>query len=75
MKTVAVIGATQDCNKFGNKAVRAFRHRGYDVVPINLHHREFEGLQAFQSMLDVPGRSPSPQSMCDRKSENGSWKR
>ena len=55
MKTVAVIWASQDRHKFGNKAVRAFWHRGYDVVPINLHHREFEGLQAFRSMLDVPG--------------------
>ena len=37
MKRVAVIGAAQDRHKLGNKAVRAFRHRGYEVVPINLH--------------------------------------
>ena len=55
MKTVAVIGASQDRHKFGNKAVRAFRHRGYTVVPINPHHREIEGLQAYPSVLDVPG--------------------
>ena len=54
MKTVAIIGASQDRHKFGNKAVRAFRHRGYDVVPINLRHREIEGLPAFPSVLDVP---------------------
>ena len=54
MKTVAIIGAAQDRHKFGNKAVRAFRHRGYDVVPINLRHREIEGLPAFLSVLDVP---------------------
>ena len=54
MKTVAVIGASQDRHKFGNKAVRAFRHRGYDVVPISLNHREIEGLPAFPSVLDVP---------------------
>ena len=53
-KTVAVIGASRDRHKFSNKAVRAFRHCGYDVVPINFHHWEIEGLQAFRSVLDVP---------------------
>jgi predicted CoA-binding protein len=54
VKTVAVIGASQDPRKFGNKAVRAFRHQGYQVVPINPHHEEIEGLKAYPSVLDVP---------------------
>ena len=54
MKTVAVIGASRDRRKFGNKAVRAFRHRGYEVVPINPQQEEIEGLQTYRSVLDVP---------------------
>jgi predicted CoA-binding protein len=54
-KTVAVIGASNDRHKFGNRAVRAFRQNGYTVVPINPHERQVEGLQAYPSVLDVPG--------------------
>jgi uncharacterized protein len=55
MKTVAVIGASSNRAKFGNKAVRAFRAEGYSVIPVNPHEREIEGLRAYASVLDVPG--------------------
>ena len=54
-RRVAVIGASTDRRKFGNKAVRAFLRQGYDVVPINPHEAQVEGLQAYRSVLDVPG--------------------
>jgi hypothetical protein len=54
-KVVAVIGASNDRSKFGNRAVRAFRQQGYVVVPINSHEAEIEGLKAYASVLDVPG--------------------
>lgn len=54
MPTVAVIGASNDRDKFGNKAVRAFGRRGYRVIPINAHERQIEGLKAYASVLDVP---------------------
>src|SRR3979409_1892746 len=54
-KVVAVIGASSDRNKFGNRAVRAFQLQGYTVVPINPHEAEVEGLKAYASVLDVPG--------------------
>ena len=54
-KVVAVIGASRDRRKFGNRAVRAFREQGYTVVPINPNESEVEGLPAFASVLDVPG--------------------
>jgi len=55
MKTVAVIGASNDRQKFGNKALRAFQAEGYTVIPINTHEREVEGIPAYASVLDVPG--------------------
>jgi predicted CoA-binding protein len=54
-KVVAVIGASSNRSKFGNRAVRAFREQGYTVVPINPHETEVEGLKAYRSVLDVPG--------------------
>ena len=54
-KVVAVIGASADPRKFGNRAVRAFRRQGYTVVPINPHEKEVEGLKSYPSVLSVPG--------------------
>ena len=54
-KVVAVIGASNDRRKFGNRAVRAFRDQGYTVVPVNPHESEIEGLASYRSILDVPG--------------------
>jgi predicted CoA-binding protein len=54
-KVVAVIGASSNRNKFGNRAVRAFQQQGYTVVPINPHEAVVEGLTAYASVLDVPG--------------------
>ena len=55
MKTVAVVGASNDREKFGNKAFRAFQDEGYTVVPINPHESQVEGITAYPSVLDVPG--------------------
>jgi predicted CoA-binding protein len=55
-KTVAVIGASSDRRKFGNKALRAFQAEGYRVIPINPNEREVEGIPTYGSVLDVPER-------------------
>jgi len=54
-KVVAVIGASRDRRKFGNRAVRAFARQGYTVIPINPHEGSVEGLRTYASVLDVPG--------------------
>lgn len=54
-KVVAVIGASSDRRKFGNRALRAFQRQGYTVIPINPNEREVEGLRSYASVLDVPG--------------------
>ena len=55
-RVAAVVGASRDRRKFGNKAVRAFRHAGYEVVPITPAADVIEGLPAYPSVLDVAGR-------------------
>jgi uncharacterized protein len=52
-KVVAIIGASADRKKFGNKAVRAYRARGWKVYPIHPTAQQIEGLPAYRSMLDV----------------------
>lgn len=54
-KVVAIIGASNDRQKFGNRALRAYAQQGYTVVPINPHESVVEGHKAYKSVLDVPG--------------------
>jgi predicted CoA-binding protein len=56
LKTVAVIGASNDRRKFGNKAVRAFQRQGYTVYPVNPNELEIEGVTAYKNIRDVPVR-------------------
>jgi len=55
MKIVAVVGASSNRGKFGNKALRAFQAQGDRVIPINPNEPEVEGIATFPSVLDVPG--------------------
>lgn len=55
MKTVAVVGASANRRKFGNKAVRAFSAQGYHVIPVNPHETSIEGLPAVRSVADISG--------------------
>ena len=63
MKVVAVIGASPDRRKFGNKAVRAFRRRGFEVLPVNRRpggaategERLIEGLPVHATVREAPG--------------------
>ena len=56
METVAVIGASGDRHKFGNKCVRAYRQAGWRVFPVNPRESEIEGLPVFAAIADVPVR-------------------
>jgi predicted CoA-binding protein len=54
-KVIAVIGASNNRQKFGNRAVRAYHQQGYTVIPINPRETSVEGLKTYASVLDVPG--------------------
>jgi uncharacterized protein len=54
MPTVAILGASADRSKFGNKAVRAFLARGYAVYPVNPKGGEVEGLSVYRSLAEIP---------------------
>ena len=52
--SVAILGASSDRSKFGNKSVRAHRQAGYDVYPVNPKGGMIEGLTVYPSINDVP---------------------
>ncbi len=52
--TVAIVGASPDRRKFGNKAVRAYLAAGYDVFPVHPTELVVEGQTAYRSVKDVP---------------------
>jgi predicted CoA-binding protein len=53
-KVIAIVGASSNRHKFGNKALRAFRDEGYTVLAINPNEAEVEGIKTYPSVLDVP---------------------
>ena len=54
-KSIAIIGASADRIKFGNKAVRAYIQQGWTVYPVNPREETIEGLPVYRSVLDIPG--------------------
>jgi len=54
MKRIAIIGASTNKEKYGNKAVRAYKKAGWEVYPVNPHEKEVEGLTCYSSVRDIP---------------------
>lgn len=52
--TVAIVGASADQEKFGNKSVRAHVAQGYEVFPVNPKGGEIEGLTVYKSLAEIP---------------------
>jgi hypothetical protein len=53
-KSIAVVGASADRRKFGNKCVRAFLSAGWTVYPVHPSETVVEGLPVVRSVADVP---------------------
>src|SRR5258706_15429455 len=54
-RSVAIIGASNVREKYGNKAVRAYLRQGWTVYPVNPNERTIEGLPVFRSVAEIPG--------------------
>ena len=50
----AVVGASTDRDKYGNKVLRCYQQHGREVYPINPKAAEVEGLKAYGSLAEVP---------------------
>src|SRR2546428_9420678 len=51
--SIAVIGASNDRRKYGNKAVRAFRQSGFEVFPVTSREPSVEGLKTYRSVEEI----------------------
>ena len=54
-KRFAVVGASANREKYGNKVLRVYQQRQLDVVPVNPSGGEIEGLTAYTDLASVPG--------------------
>lgn len=54
-QTIAVVGASRDRAKYGNRCVRAYAAEGWRVFPVNPAADQVEGLTAYASIQAVPG--------------------
>jgi hypothetical protein len=52
----AVVGASNDRNKFGNRIYRVMREAGYTVYPVNPSVDEVEGDRAYATLRELPER-------------------
>jgi hypothetical protein len=52
--TVAILGASADRRKYGNKSVRAHLAQGYEVFPVNPKTDVIEGLRAYARLAEIP---------------------
>lgn len=51
----AVVGASTNREKYGNKVVRAYQQAGMTPVPVNPRAETIEGEKAYASLTDIPG--------------------
>ena len=54
MPTVAILGASSNRSKYGNKSVRAHLQMGYTVYPVNPKGGEIEGLKVYRTLAELP---------------------
>jgi predicted CoA-binding protein len=50
----AIVGASQDRGKFGNRVFRSLRDAGYMVYPVNPKGGELEGSEVYPSLAELP---------------------
>lgn len=50
----AVVGASSDRSKYGNKVLRCYQQSGRKVVPVHPREPSVEGLPAFASLTAIP---------------------
>jgi len=53
-KRFAVVGATDNPQKYGNQIVKNLKNRGYEVYPVNPRLKELEGLSCYPGLAVIP---------------------
>ena len=53
-KRFAVVGATDNAEKYGNQIFKNLKKRGYKVYPVNPRLKEIEGTKCYATISKVP---------------------
>ncbi len=53
-KKFAVIGATDNPEKYGNQVIKNLKKRGYKIYPVNPRLKEVESLPCYASLAEIP---------------------
>ena len=52
--SVAVVGATDDSNKYGHVIYQDLKQKGFEVYPINPNRTSVDGDNAYKHLKDIP---------------------
>ena len=55
-KRFAVVGATNNTEKYGNQIFKNLKKRGYEVYPVNPNMKEIEGTKCYATISEVPAK-------------------
>jgi predicted CoA-binding protein len=53
-KRFAVIGATDNTEKYGHQIFKNLKSRGYEVYPVNPKLKELEGVKCYPNLAAIP---------------------
>ncbi|MBC7123919.1 MAG: CoA-binding protein [Pseudothermotoga sp.] len=54
VKRIAVVGASEDRRKYGNKIVRDLLSKGFEVYPVNPRSEAIEGVRCYRDIEELP---------------------
>ncbi|WP_448516179.1 CoA-binding protein [Pseudothermotoga sp.] len=54
VKKIAVVGASEDRSKYGNKIVRDLLSKGFSVYPVNPKSESIEGVKCYRDIEELP---------------------
>ncbi len=53
-KKIAIIGASESEQKYGNKILKDLRNKGFEVFPVNPKGKTIEGIRCFTTLEELP---------------------
>ncbi len=52
--SIALIGASNDHNKYGYKIFLDLQNKGHEVLPVNTKEKEIQGCKVYRDVKDIP---------------------
>lgn len=54
VKKIAIVGASEDNRKYGNKIVRDLVSKGFEVYPVNPKEESISGIKCYKDIEELP---------------------